>query len=138
MDGLPRGAVYRFDRFTLDLDRGALLAADGAEITLRPKSLTLLRYLVENPGRLIGRDELMRILWPGTFVTEDSIGQCVKEVRRALGDDGQRWRSKGSMTAQPTCQRTGCWRAASPISAPMRLPGPPRMSCTPASCLATR
>src|SRR4051794_11066589 len=44
-------AAYRFDRYVLDLTRGALLTAEGTAIPLRPKSFTLLRLLVENPGR---------------------------------------------------------------------------------------
>ena len=36
------------------------------------------------------RDEIMQAVWPGVFVTEDNIGQCLKEVRRALGDEEQR------------------------------------------------
>ena len=47
-------AAYRFDRFTLDLARGALLGPDGAEVPLRPKSFALLRLLVENAGRPCG------------------------------------------------------------------------------------
>lgn len=83
-------AVFCFGRHTLDLVRGALFAADGAELALRPKSFALLRYMVENAGRLVNRDELMRAIWPGIFVTDESIAQCVKEVRRVLGDDEQR------------------------------------------------
>jgi adenylate cyclase len=82
-------SVYRFDRFVLDLARGAL-SANGVERPLRPKSFTLLQYFVENSGRLIGRDEIMQAVWPGVFVTDDSIAQCIKEIRRALGDDEQR------------------------------------------------
>ncbi len=82
-------AVYQFDRFVLDLGRGALLAG-GEECALRPKSFALLKYFVENAGRLIGRDEIMQAVWPGVFVTEDSIAQCVMEIRRALGDEEQR------------------------------------------------
>ena len=48
---LPR-AAYRFDRFTLDLARGTLLAPDGTELPLRPKSFALLQLLIENAGRL--------------------------------------------------------------------------------------
>ena len=44
----PPRTAYRFDRFTLDLGRGALLAPDGAELPLRPKSFTLLQLFVEN------------------------------------------------------------------------------------------
>src|SRR5918993_1878754 len=90
MDADAAVTAYRFEGFTLDLLRGALLAVDGAEIPLRPKAISLLRYLVQHPGRLIDRDEIMRAVWPGVFVTEDSITQCVKEVRRALDDAEQR------------------------------------------------
>jgi TolB-like protein len=82
-------SAYRFDRFVLDLQRGVLLA-DGAECSLRPKSFAFLRYLVENAGRLIDRDEIMHAVWPGVFVTDDSIAQCVRDIRRALGDSEQR------------------------------------------------
>ena len=85
-----RGGVYRFDRFTLDTVRGALLAAGGTEVALRPKAFVLLARLVENAGRLLDRDEIMRAVWPGVVVTDDSITQCVKEIRRALGDEEQR------------------------------------------------
>jgi TolB-like protein len=86
----PKSTVYRFDCFTLDLVRGALLAAGGTEIALRPKAFALLRQLVENAGRLIDRDEIMAAIWPGVTVTDDSITQTVKEIRRALGDAEQR------------------------------------------------
>src|SRR4051794_41966345 len=81
----PPGA-FRFDRFPLDLARGALLADDGAELPLRPKSFALLRLLVENAGRLLDRDAIMAAVWPDVFVTDDSITQCVRDVRKALGD----------------------------------------------------
>ena len=90
MDADASVTLYRFEGFALDLARGLLLAADGAEIAPRPKALALLRHLVEHPGRLIDRDELMRAVWPGVFVTDDSVTQCVKEVRRALADAEQR------------------------------------------------
>jgi adenylate cyclase len=83
-------AGYRFDRFTLDLIRGALRADDGSELALRPKSFDLLRYMVINAGRLIDRDELMQAVWPGVFVTDENITQCVKDIRRALDDQTQR------------------------------------------------
>ncbi|HJS83948.1 MAG TPA: winged helix-turn-helix domain-containing protein [Acetobacteraceae bacterium] len=86
----PKGTVYRFDCFTLDLVRGALLAAGGTEVALRPKAFALLRQLVENAGRLIERDEIMAAVWPGVIVTDDSVTQAVKEIRRALGDGEQR------------------------------------------------
>src|SRR5689334_20789247 len=86
----PPCEAYRFDRFTLDLARGMLLASDGAELPLRPKSFALLQFLVENAGRLLNRDAIMRTVWPDVFVTDDSIAQCVRDIRRALGDEAQR------------------------------------------------
>lgn len=89
MGNAPR-AIYYFDRFTLDLIRGALLAEDGSALPLRPKSFDLLRHMVVNAGRLMDRDELMQAVWPGVFVTDDSIAQCIKDIRRALDDQMQR------------------------------------------------
>ncbi|MBD0275952.1 MAG: winged helix-turn-helix domain-containing protein, partial [Acetobacteraceae bacterium] len=86
----PKGTIYRFDSFTLDVVRGALLAAGGTEIALRPKAFRLLRQLVENAGRLIDKEEIMAAVWPGVIVTDDSVTQVVKEIRRALGDGEQR------------------------------------------------
>ncbi|MBI3697287.1 MAG: winged helix-turn-helix domain-containing protein [Acidobacteria bacterium] len=81
---------YSFEGFTLDLMRGCLLH-EGQEVKLRPKSFDLLRYLVERSGRLVGRAELMQAIWPDTFVGEESLAQCLMEVRRALQDDSQRF-----------------------------------------------
>src|SRR5262245_49141000 len=81
---------YVFDDFTLDLDRGCLWRA-GQEIKLRYKSFEALKYLVERSGRVVGKEEMMRALWPDAFVTDDSLVQCLIEARRALGDDAQRY-----------------------------------------------
>src|SRR5712691_12359571 len=59
----PLNRTYCFDRFTLDLLRGSLYSGQG-EVKLRPKSFELLRYLVENSGRLVGKEELIAALWP--------------------------------------------------------------------------
>jgi adenylate cyclase len=79
----------RFGRHVLDLDRGCLLA-DEDEVALRPKSFELLRHLARNAGRLVSKDELLAAVWPNVIVTEDSLVQCVAELRRALGDHDQR------------------------------------------------
>src|SRR5262245_48190961 len=81
---------YIFDDFTLDLDRGCLWRA-GQEIKLRYKSFEALKYLVERSGRVVGKEEMMRALWPDAFVTDDSLVQCLIEARRALSDDAQRY-----------------------------------------------
>ena len=80
--------TYRFGGFTLDVARGCVLK-DGAEIRLRPKVFEALKYLVQNPGRLIAKQELIQAVWPDTFVTDDSLVQCTVELRRALDDQDQ-------------------------------------------------
>jgi len=78
--------MLRFGNVVLDLDRALLRDSSGAEVALRPKSLDLLLELARNPGRVMSRDELFDAVWPNVTVTEDSIGQCVREIRRAIGD----------------------------------------------------
>jgi predicted ATPase/DNA-binding winged helix-turn-helix (wHTH) protein len=79
---------YQFGEFTLDVASGRVRKA-GEEIKLRPKVYETLKYLVEHPGRLIGKQELMQAVWPDAFVTDDSLVQCTLEVRRALDDRSQ-------------------------------------------------
>ena len=86
MDNSPLN--YQFGEFTLDVARGCVLKA-GEEIKLRPKVYETLKYLVENPGRLIGKQELIQAVWPDAFVTDDSVVQCTVELRRALNDRTQ-------------------------------------------------
>ncbi|MBW3671017.1 MAG: tetratricopeptide repeat protein [Acidobacteria bacterium] len=78
--------IRSFLDFELDLSRGSLLR-ESDEVKLRPKSFDVLCYLVENQGRLVTKQELIENLWPDTFVTDDSLVQCLMEVRRALQDD---------------------------------------------------
>ena len=79
---------YQFGEFTLDVARGCVLKS-GEEIKLRPKVYETLKYLVEHPGRLIGKQELIQAVWPDAFVTDDSVVQCTLELRRALDDRSQ-------------------------------------------------
>src|SRR6267143_4130256 len=80
--------THSFDVFTLDLTRGCLRRG-SQEIKLRPKAFDVLSYLVKNHGRLVSKDELIKAVWPDAFVTDDSLVQCLMEVRRALGDEAQ-------------------------------------------------
>ncbi|PWS34966.1 hypothetical protein DFH01_21760 [Falsiroseomonas bella] len=78
----------RFGECLLDEGRGVLVAPGGTETVLRPKTLDLLRLLLANPGRVVPRAEILDTVWPGLFVTDDSITQCVVELRKAMGAAG--------------------------------------------------
>jgi DNA-binding winged helix-turn-helix (wHTH) protein len=77
-----------FKDFTLDLDRACLLRG-AEEVKLRPKVFEALKYLVLNNNRLVTKDEMIQALWTDSFVTDDSLVQCLVELRRGLGDDAQ-------------------------------------------------
>ncbi|MCM2251577.1 MAG: tetratricopeptide repeat protein [Ramlibacter sp.] len=70
--------------------RGELVLGDRT-VKLRPRTAVLLSYLVQHPNRAVGKDELMQAVWPDVVVTEDSLVQCVKEIRHALGEAGHDW-----------------------------------------------
>lgn len=78
----------RFGCCVLDEGLGSLAAPDGSQTVLRPKTLDLLLFLLRNPGRVVSRNEILDTVWPGLFVTDDSITQCVVEIRKAMGAGG--------------------------------------------------
>lgn len=80
--------VFCFEGCTLDLRRGSVRAGDR-ELALRPKSFKVLRYLVENAGRLVSKDELAEAVWSNVRVGDESVTRCVSDVRRALDDSDQ-------------------------------------------------
>ena len=75
---------YQFGEFTLDVAKGCVFKA-REEIKLRPKVYETLKYLVEHPGRLVGKQELMQAVWPDAFVTDDSLVQCTLELASRTG-----------------------------------------------------
>src|SRR5215813_3547733 len=75
---------YSFGEFTLELGRGCLMRGPE-ELKLRPKSFKTFTYLVENRGRLVSKAELIGAVWPDVAVTDDSLVQCLIEIRKALG-----------------------------------------------------
>jgi TolB-like protein/Flp pilus assembly protein TadD len=83
------GENWCFEGFTLDLRRAYLLSGTE-EIALRPKSFDVLRYLVENAGRLVSKGELIGSIWSNVIVSDESVTRCVCDVRLALGDRNQR------------------------------------------------
>jgi DNA-binding winged helix-turn-helix (wHTH) protein len=106
--------VLRFDRFSLDLTRGCLRVGEQ-DVELRPKVFEVLRYLAENAGRLVAKKELYEAVWPNVIVSDDSIAQCIRELRNKLGD--------GNHSLIKTVSRRGYLLDATVLTeAPQRLP----------------
>src|SRR5215468_3919848 len=78
--------ILYFGKFSLDLARGCLRAGDQ-DIELRPKAFEVLKYLATNAGRLVTKQELYEAVWPNVIVSDDSIAQCIRELRGKLADD---------------------------------------------------
>jgi DNA-binding winged helix-turn-helix (wHTH) protein/Flp pilus assembly protein TadD len=75
--------LYRFGPFDLDPDQRAL-RRDGKKIALPPKAFDLLLYLAQNPLRLLTKEELLRAVWPDSFVEEGNLSQNIFLLRKAL------------------------------------------------------
>jgi DNA-binding winged helix-turn-helix (wHTH) protein/TolB-like protein/Flp pilus assembly protein TadD len=67
------------------------LRLDGRSVRLRPRTAGFLAHLIQHDDRVVGKNELMEAVWPDSVVTEDSIVQCVKEIRLALGPSAHEW-----------------------------------------------
>jgi TolB-like protein len=80
--------TYHIGDFTVDVQSGVLLR-DKQTIFMRPKAQTLFSLLALNIGRVVSKADLMDAAWPGIFVTEDSLTQSIREIRRTLGDERQ-------------------------------------------------
>jgi len=86
MDETVRRQILPINEFTLDLTRGCLRAGDR-NIELRPKAFAVLHHLAENAGRLVPKQELYQAVWPDVVVSDDSLVQCIRELRDKLGDE---------------------------------------------------
>ena len=81
---MKKTVVYRFGRFELRPDDYVLLD-EGAPVPLTPKAFDTLAALVRRPGATVSREELMRDVWPDTFVEDGGLTQNISVLRKVLG-----------------------------------------------------
>jgi DNA-binding winged helix-turn-helix (wHTH) protein/TolB-like protein/Tfp pilus assembly protein PilF len=77
---------YEFGEFCLDPEKHRLLR-DGEIVSLTPKAVETLRVLVERPGRLVERDDLINSVWPDVAVEDGNLTVTISMLRKALGED---------------------------------------------------
>src|SRR5271156_5425842 len=80
--------LYEFGPFRVD-PRECLLLRDGEALALTPKAFETLVVLIQNAGHLMAKDELMKTLWPDSYVEEVNLSQNISILRKALGDTAQ-------------------------------------------------
>lgn len=81
--------VFAINGVTVDLGNESLRDEAGQTIALRRQSFAVLCHLIAHADRLVTKDELVAAVWPGIAVTDDSLVQCIHEIRRALKDDAR-------------------------------------------------
>lgn len=99
--------LYEFGPFVLDTGQHVLLR-EGGPVALTPKTYDALVILVESGGRMLPKTELMKALWPDSFVEESNLTQQISMIRRALGE------SAGEPRYIVTVQGRG-YRFAAPV-----------------------
>ena len=82
----PPPHAYDFGDFHLDVSERQLFRRDGTAVPLTPRVFDTLRYLVENGGRLLEKDVLMKAVWPDCVVEENNLTQNISTLRRAFGE----------------------------------------------------
>lgn len=81
--------IYRFGRFQLDAGE-QLLLRDGQRVYLTPKDFELLLRLIKNRGHILEKEELMKEMWPNTFVEEGNLNRHISTIRKMLGEKQDR------------------------------------------------
>ena len=77
---------YRFESFTLEVE-SRLLRRDGTVVDVSSRYFDALVLLVRNAGGLVSKDRFMDDVWRGIPVTDEALTQCIRSLRRELGDD---------------------------------------------------
>jgi DNA-binding winged helix-turn-helix (wHTH) protein/predicted ATPase len=84
---VPDTQPLAFGPYRLDPRRG--LWRGRREVKLAPKALVLLRFLLERAGDVLTKEEVFRTVWPDTAVSDGALTSCIRELRKALGDDAR-------------------------------------------------
>jgi len=100
----------RFSGITFSFEDGSIVRDDGTNLELRPQSLEVLAILARNAGDIVSKDTLITNVWPGLNVTDDSLVQCIADIRRAIGEAGH--------TIIKTIPKKGYRLVASDVSPP--------------------
>src|SRR5262249_39704799 len=129
--------IYEFGGFRLEPAERVLLK-DGQPVALTPKAFDLLVCLVENTGRLLPREELLKAVWPDSVVEEANITVNISGLRKVLGDGpdglpqietvpkkGYRFRTAVKVATAPT-PAAALDPAPLPVTPSTPREGPPR------------
>lgn len=127
--------ILSFAGHSLDRDR-AELRGPGGVVALEPKAFAVLALLAENHDRVVDKDEMIEVVWGGRFMSDAAVTTVVKQVRRAIGDDGaaqeiiRTVRGRGYRLVAPVTLSVAAGVAA-PVEATTEVAGPPTIAVLP-------
>ena len=87
---LNSSGIVRLGDFVFSVETGELLDGSGHPVHLRRQSSEVLAYLVDRLGETVSKDDLFENVWAKTAVTDDSLSQCIADIRRTLNDADHR------------------------------------------------
>ena len=142
MSDAAGATIYEFAGFRLHLRQRRLFSADQRPVPLSPRAFEMLVVLVTQAGEMLEKSELMRKVWPRTVVEENSLNQCITQLRRALGErpgehrfivtePGRGYRFVAEVREVPAPQTMGADRAVKTPADP-----PPPLVREPAAAVA--
>ena len=117
------GTTYQFGPFLFDA-AGRVLYRDGQVVPLSPKVADTLAVLLAHRGRVVEKGELMKLVWPDTFVEEGGLARNVSALRKALGDA----EGAGYVETVPKRGYRFCGQLREPAPAALAVPHPPAWS----------
>jgi hypothetical protein len=126
LSNVPGMGSFRFESFELD-QANRRLCRDGVPVELNARYLDALALLVNEQGRLVSKDRFLDEVWRGVPVTDEALTQCIKTLRRQLGDDAANpassrpcpstaiasspgWRRRGRRAGWRACSGQVVWR----------------------------
>src|SRR5215471_8303104 len=80
--------MYQFGPFSVDPEQ-RVVSREGTPLSVTPKVFDTLLFLVRNPERVLTKDELLKEVWPDTFVEEVNLAVNISTLRKALGENAQ-------------------------------------------------
>jgi DNA-binding winged helix-turn-helix (wHTH) protein len=119
---LKSAGRHAFADFTLDREQRTLTRS-GQPVEINSRYFDALALMVERPGELVGKDRFMDEVWRGVPVTDEALTQCIRSLRKLLGDDAARprfietvpkhgYRFIAPLEHSPSGRTDGRWRTA--------------------------
>ena len=118
---------YEFEGYRLDATLQTLFCPTGDPIPLPSRAFATLRYLVERSGEIVEKSALMNEVWPRTVVAENNLNQCIRTLRKVLGE------SAGDRHFILTVPGRG-FKFVAPVRAVPHEPAMPRSRWVAAAC----